>query len=108
MRDYRDVKGQFDAVASIEMFEAVGEQYWPSYFSKVSEVLKPGGRAGIQLISIREDLFDAYAANADFIQTVDWHPGFQLTRGGALHRLPHLRQPAVNQKLSRLVYEKCH
>ena len=51
MSDYRDVKGQFDAVASIEMFEAVGEEYWPSYFSKIAEVLKPGRRAALLPIS---------------------------------------------------------
>jgi cyclopropane-fatty-acyl-phospholipid synthase len=69
MRDYRDVKGQFDAVASIEMFEAVGETYWPSYFSKIAEVLKPGGRAALQIITINDEYFDGYRRRADFIQT---------------------------------------
>ena len=50
--DYRDVVGQFDRVASIEMFEAVGQEYWPAYFGKIREVLKPGGRAGLQSITI--------------------------------------------------------
>jgi cyclopropane-fatty-acyl-phospholipid synthase len=66
--DYRDVKGQFDKVASIEMFEAVGEQYWPAYFSKIADVLKPGGRAALQIITIDDDLFDKYRRRADFIQ----------------------------------------
>ena len=66
--DYRDVKGQFDRIASIEMFEAVGEAYWPAYFSQVRNLLKPGGKAGLQIISIREDLFDHYRSQADFIQ----------------------------------------
>lgn len=66
--DYRDVQGQFDKVASIEMFEAVGEQYWPAYFNKISEVLKPGGRAGLQIITIKDDLFPKYRKRADFIQ----------------------------------------
>ncbi len=66
--DYRDVRGQFDRIASIEMFEAVGEAYWPAYFSQVHDLLKPGGKAGLQIISIREDLFRAYRHQADFIQ----------------------------------------
>jgi len=66
--DYRDVDGQFDRVASIEMFEAVGEEYWPTYFGKVRDVLKPGGRAGLQIITIRDELFDHYRASTDFIQ----------------------------------------
>jgi cyclopropane-fatty-acyl-phospholipid synthase len=69
MRDYRDVTGQFDAVASIEMFEAVGEEYWPSYFGKIAEVLKPGGRAALQIITIDDKYFDGYRRRADFIQT---------------------------------------
>ena len=66
--DYRDVTGAFDRVASIEMFEAVGERYWPAYFSKIREVLKGGGRAGLQIITIRDDLFASYRAQVDFIQ----------------------------------------
>jgi cyclopropane-fatty-acyl-phospholipid synthase len=66
--DYRDVDGQFDRVASIEMFEAVGEQYWPTYFDKVRQVLSPGGRAGLQIITIQDELFAAYRKRADFIQ----------------------------------------
>jgi cyclopropane-fatty-acyl-phospholipid synthase len=67
--DYRDVDGQFDRVASIEMFEAVGRAYWPLYFSKLHRTLKPGGRAGLQIITIRDDLFEGYEARADFIRT---------------------------------------
>jgi cyclopropane-fatty-acyl-phospholipid synthase len=66
--DYRDVEGAYDRVASIEMFEAVGERYWPAYFSKIQNVLKPGGQAGLQIITIREELFDDYRSRADFIQ----------------------------------------
>jgi cyclopropane-fatty-acyl-phospholipid synthase len=69
LTDYRDVTGAFDAVASVEMAEAVGEAYWPAYLQSIARVLKPGGRAALQLISMREDLFGRYAANADFIQT---------------------------------------
>ncbi|MDH4386820.1 MAG: cyclopropane-fatty-acyl-phospholipid synthase [Caulobacter sp.] len=66
--DYRDVQGQFDRVASIEMFEAVGEAYWPAYFEKIHQVLTPGGRAGLQIITIRDEFFDHYRSQADFIQ----------------------------------------
>jgi cyclopropane-fatty-acyl-phospholipid synthase len=66
--DYRDVEGTFDRVASIEMFEAVGMEYWPAYFSKIHEVLKPGGKAGLQIITIDDDLFGGYNKRTDFIQ----------------------------------------
>ena len=66
--DYRDVTGQFDRVASIEMFEAVGEEYWPTYFGKIRDVLAPGGRAGLQIITIRDELFAHYRHRMDFIQ----------------------------------------
>ncbi len=68
MVDYRDVEGRFDRVASIEMFEAVGERYWPTYFDKIRDVLAPRGRAGLQIITIREALFEDYRDSADFIQ----------------------------------------
>jgi cyclopropane-fatty-acyl-phospholipid synthase len=66
--DYRDARGSYDRIASIEMFEAVGEAYWPTYFAQVRDLLKPGGKAGLQIISIRDDLFDSYRRRADFIQ----------------------------------------
>lgn len=69
LTDYRDVEGRFDAVASVEMVEAVGQDYWPAYLQAIARALKPGAKAALQLISIREPLFDAYAASADFIQT---------------------------------------
>ncbi len=66
--DYRDVDGRFDRVASIEMFEAVGERYWPQYFGKIQQSLTPGGRAGLQIITIRDEDFEQYKSRADFIQ----------------------------------------
>jgi cyclopropane-fatty-acyl-phospholipid synthase len=66
--DYRDSAGQYDAVASIEMFEAVGESYWPSYFACVARSLKQGGRACIQTIVIADELFERYRKSTDFIQ----------------------------------------
>lgn len=66
--DYRDLDGQFDRLASIEMLEAVGRDYWGVYFDKVGSLLKPGGRAGLQVITIQDALFDEYDARTDFIQ----------------------------------------
>jgi len=68
LRDYRDVHESYDHVASIEMYEAVGEAYWPDYFRAIHDALKPGGRAAIQAITISEESFDYYRANVDFIQ----------------------------------------
>ena len=68
LQDYRDARGQYDALVSVEMVEAVGQEYWPAYLRSVAGLLKPGGRAAIQFISIDHALFDAYAASADFIQ----------------------------------------
>ncbi|MCY7307278.1 MAG: cyclopropane-fatty-acyl-phospholipid synthase family protein [Rhodoferax sp.] len=69
LQDYRDIPdGEFDAICSIEMVEAVGQAYWPTYFSTVSRLLKPGGRACIQSIVIDDTLFDRYIHSTDFIQ----------------------------------------
>ncbi len=68
MRDYRDVEGQYDGIASVEMFEAVGEAYWPTYFSKIDRCLKPGGRAALQVIAIADKYYETYRASMDFIQ----------------------------------------
>lgn len=84
--DYRDVTGQFDAVVSVEMVEAVGREFWPSYFDTLARVLRPGGRAALQYISIRDEIFDAYSASADFIQTYIF-PGGLLVRESEFRRL---------------------
>jgi cyclopropane-fatty-acyl-phospholipid synthase len=68
LRDYRDLAGRFDHIVSIEMFEAVGERFWPSYFAKLRELLKPGGKAVIQTITIADGLFARYRKGTDFIQ----------------------------------------
>ncbi len=68
LQDYRDVPGQFDRIISIEMLEAVGEAYWPSYFSTLRDRLKPGGLAVVQAITIAEDQFEGYRRCTDFIQ----------------------------------------
>ncbi len=68
LQDYRDEQGTYDGVASIEMFEAVGEEYWPSYFATLSRCLAPGGRACVQTIVIDDRLFERYRRGTDFIQ----------------------------------------
>ena len=78
-QDYRDVEGQYDAIASVEMVEAVGREYWPSYFDCLARCLKPGGRAALQYISIRDELFEAYAASADFIQAYVFPGGLLIS-----------------------------
>jgi cyclopropane-fatty-acyl-phospholipid synthase len=67
-QDYRDCKEQFDGIASIEMFEAVGENHWEQYFNTIATSLKPGGKACIQTIVIAEELFERYRSSTDFIQ----------------------------------------
>lgn len=68
LTDYRDVQGTFDGVASIEMVEAVGAEYWPAYLATLARVLKPGGRAALQVITIADDVWERYASGVDFIQ----------------------------------------
>ncbi|MBA3667243.1 MAG: class I SAM-dependent methyltransferase [Sphingomonas sp.] len=78
LQDYRQISGQYDAIASVEMVEAVGERWWPAYLDCLSRNLKPGGRAALQFISIDHRLFDRYAASADFIQTYIFPGGMLL------------------------------
>jgi cyclopropane-fatty-acyl-phospholipid synthase len=68
MQDYRDEKGVYDGIASIEMFEAVGEQYWPTYFETVRERLKPGKNATLQIITVKDERWEGYRRGVDFIQ----------------------------------------
>lgn len=77
--DYRDIDGRYDKVVSIEMIEAVGEQYWDNYFQKVAGSLKSKGSAIIQGITIREDLFYSYRKQTDFIQNYVFPGGMLLT-----------------------------
>ena len=86
LRDYRDVQGRFDAVTSIEMFEAVGERFWPTYFAKLREVLIEGGRAALQVITIDERNWENYRKSADFIQRYVF-PGGMLPTKTVLNRL---------------------
>lgn len=86
LQDYRDLgEARFDAVVSIEMFEAVGRAYWPDYFNAVRQALKPGGRACVQSIVIRDDLFERYARSTDFIQQYIF-PGGMLPSAAAFRQ----------------------
>ena len=82
LRDYRDERARYDAIASIEMFEAVGERYWPAYFDTLARCLRPGGRACIQTITIDDALFERYRRGTDFIQQYVF-PGGMLPSPGA-------------------------
>ena len=89
-QDYRDTKGQYDAIASVEMVEALGHEYWPTFMDCVARNLKPGGRAAIQFISMKDELFDAYAGSADFIQAYIF-PGGLLIRASEFRELAQAR-----------------
>ncbi|MFS2109755.1 class I SAM-dependent methyltransferase [Sphingomonas sp. Sphisp140] len=86
LTDYRDVTGSYDAVASIEMAEAVGQAYWPAYLDAIAGALKPGGRAALQVITFDDAFFEDYASNVDFIQAYVFPGGLLLSeeRFGAL------------------------
>lgn len=86
MQDYRDTRGQFDGIASIEMFEAVGEKYWSRYFRTVRERLKPGAQAVIQIIMVPDARFKAYRNHVDFIQKYIF-PGGMLGAPGPVRRV---------------------
>jgi cyclopropane-fatty-acyl-phospholipid synthase len=87
LQDYRDLDEQFDHVVSIEMFEAVGEQYWPTWFEAVARALRPGGRAAVQVITIDEAAFERYRQSADFIQLC-------IFPGGMLPSIPRFNRAA--------------
>ena len=89
-QDYRDVAGRYDGIVSIEMVEALGREYWPAFMDAIARNLKPGGRAAIQFIAMQEELFDGYAANADFIQAYVF-PGGLLIRTREFRRLAEER-----------------
>ena len=80
LQDYRDCGGAFDGIVSIEMLEAVGEQYWPVYFDKLRRLLKPDGKAVLQVISIDDSRFESYRRNPDFIQRYIFPGGMLPTK----------------------------
>lgn len=85
LQDYRDERGSYDGIASIEMFEAVGEKYWPVYFDTVRDRLKPGARATLQIITLQDRRFETYRKGVDFIQKYIF-PGGMLPSPSALRR----------------------
>lgn len=96
-QDYRDLAARhaerpFDAIVSIEMFEAVGHEYWRSYFQTLRDCLKPGGHACLQTITLREDLFARYLRSTDFIQQY-------IFPGGLLPSIPAFEREALNAGL---------
>ncbi len=93
LQDYREVSEQFDAIASVEMVEAVGRRWWGAYLDSIARNLKPGGRAALQFIFMQPELFDRYARNADFIQTY-------IFPGGMLINEPEFAALAEERGLS--------
>lgn len=83
LQDYRDETATYDGIASIEMFEAVGEKYWPVYFETVRDRLKPGAKATLQIITLTEQRFEQYRKGVDFIQKYIF-PGGMLPSPTAL------------------------
>jgi cyclopropane-fatty-acyl-phospholipid synthase len=110
LRDYRDETGTYDRIASIEMFEAVGEKYWPLFFSKVKSCLRAGGTAGMQIITINEDAFQTYRKRPDFIQRYVFPGGMLPTPAilkslGADHGLSTLAERVFPQDYARTLAE---
>lgn len=110
LQDYRDETGKYDRIASIEMFEAVGEKYWPVFFGKVRECLKPGGSAGMQIITIKESVFDSYRVRPDFIQRYVFPGGMLPTPAilkqlGTQHGLTFARERIFPQDYARTLAE---
>jgi cyclopropane-fatty-acyl-phospholipid synthase len=85
LQDYRDETGAYDGVASIEMFEAVGERYWPTYFDTIRRCLKPGKSATLQIITIADNRWDIYKSSVDFVQKYIF-PGGMLPSPSILRR----------------------
>ena len=97
-QDYRDTHGQYDAIASVEMVEALGHEYWPTFMDCVARNLKPGGHAAIQFISMKDELFNAYADSADFIQAYIF-PGGLLIRASEFRELAEARGLAWTEEV---------
>ncbi|CAG0952500.1 Tuberculostearic acid methyltransferase UfaA1 [Burkholderiales bacterium] len=99
LKDYRDLNGRYEAIVSVEMFEAVGERWWPTWFGTVAKNLAPQGRALVQSITLREDLFARYRQGTDFIQQC-------IFPGGMLPTVTGFRQQAQDAGL--VVRESFH
>ncbi|MBB3810692.1 SAM-dependent methyltransferase [Pseudochelatococcus contaminans] len=110
LQDYRDERGQYDRIASIEMFEAVGERYWLVFFRQLHQCLKPGGTAGMQVITIRDSAYARYRAQPDFIQRYIFPGGMLPTPSimqslSATHGLTVARERIFPQDYARTLAE---
>jgi cyclopropane-fatty-acyl-phospholipid synthase len=110
LQDYRDETGKYDRIASIEMFEAVGEKYWPVFFGKVKDCLRTGGTAGLQIITINEAAYKLYRKRPDFIQRYVFPGGMLPTPAilkslGAEQGLSYLRERVFAQDYARTLAE---
>ncbi len=106
LQDYRDEKGLYDRIASIEMFEAVGEEYWPAYFRQLRDRLKTGGTAALQIITIHEKFWEGYRTEMDFIRRYIFPGGMLPTPGrlddlGRDHGLTHVSHHIFGQDYAR-------
>lgn len=105
-QDYRDERDQYDRIASIEMIEAVGEQFWPQYFTQLRDRLKPGGFAGIQAITIQDKFFQTYRREVDFIQRYVF-PGGMLPSPDVLKSLGEkFGVPVIRERIFGQDYAK--
>ena len=99
IKDYRKVDQQYDHIVSIEMFEAVGEQYWQTYFEMLKRSLKPGGKIVLQIITIKDEFYELYQRRADFIQRYIF-PGGMLPSDNILNQLIDNNQLKTTSRLS--------
>ena len=109
LQDYRDERDRYDRIASIEMIEAVGEQFWPKYFSQLRDRLLPGGLAGIQAITIQDSLFQTYRREVDFIQRYVFpgrHAALAADPENARRALRRSRHPRTHFR-ARLCQDAC-
>jgi cyclopropane-fatty-acyl-phospholipid synthase len=105
-QDYRDERGQYDRIVSIEMIEAVGEQFWPQYFSQLRDRLLPGGLVGIQAITIQDKFFQSYRREVDFIQRYVF-PGGMLPSPAILKSFgDKFGVPVIKERIFGLDYAK--
>src|ERR1700760_1946162 len=106
LQDYRDERDRYDRIASIEMIEAVGEEFWPRYFSQLRDRLLPGGLAGIQAITIQDNLFQHYRRDVDFIQRYVF-PGGMLPSPQVLKAFgERFGVPVIRERIFGLDYAK--
>lgn len=99
LQDYRDIQEKYDRIVSIEMIEAVGERYWPAYFAKLRQAIKPNGIAVLQAITIADDRFARYRDQPDFIQRY-------IFPGGMLPTIEKIREHAARAGLE-LIEQQC-